>query len=227
MLAELVVLEQDAIVAVPPAWSMEEAATLPCAGVTAWNALYGNRVVQAGDLVVVQGSGGVSVFALQLAVAAGAEVAATSSSDRKLAALTQLGATVGVNYRSNPDWVAEVRSRAGREADHVVEVTGQLDMSLQVAASNGTVTVIGTTLGTDGPGVEIHPAVILQKCVTIRGVYVGSTAMLSKLARAMTTAGLRPVIDATFPFDQAVDAYRAIQRADHIGKIVIANPLPQ
>ena len=94
MLAELVVLEQDALVAVPDGWSFEEAATLPCAGVTAWNALYGDRVVRAGDLVVVQGSGGVSVFALQLAVAAGAEVAATSGSDRKLDALAQLGATV-------------------------------------------------------------------------------------------------------------------------------------
>ena len=130
MLAELVVLEQDAIVAVPDRWSFEEAATLPCAGVTAWNALYGGRVVRAGDLVVVQGSGGVSVFALQLAVAAGAEVAATSSSDRKLDALAQLGATVAVNYRSSPDWAADVRTRAGRAADHVIEVTGQLDLSL-------------------------------------------------------------------------------------------------
>jgi NADPH:quinone reductase-like Zn-dependent oxidoreductase len=225
MLAELVVLEHDALVAVPDGWTFEEAATLPCAGVTAWNALYGDRVVRAGDLVVVQGSGGVSVFALQLAVAAGAEVAATSSSDRKLDALVQLGATVGVNYRSSPDWPAEVR-RAGRAADHVVEVTGQLDASLQVVGANGTVTVIGTTLGTDGPGVEIHPAAILQKCVTIRGVYVGSTAMLSDLARAMGVAGLRPVIDSTFPFDKAVDAYRALLTADHIGKIVIANPLP-
>ncbi len=227
MLADLVVLEQDAMVAVPDGWSFEEAATLPCAGVTAWNALYGDRVVRAGDLVVVQGSGGVSVFALQLAVAAGAEVAATSSSDRKLDALARLGATVGVNYRSSPDWATEVRTRAGRAADHVVEVTGQLDVSLQVAAANGTVTVIGTTLGTDGPGVQIRPAVILQKCVTIRGVYVGSTAMLSDLARAMTVAGLRPVIDSTFPFEKAVDAYRAMLGADHIGKIVIANPLPQ
>jgi NADPH:quinone reductase-like Zn-dependent oxidoreductase len=227
MLAELVVLEQDAIVAVPHGWTFEEAATLPCAGVTAWNALYGDRVVRAGDLVVVQGSGGVSVFALQLAVAAGAEVAATSSSDRKLDALVQLGASVGVNYRSSPDWAAEMRTRAGRAADHVVEVTGQLDFSLQVAASNGTVTVIGTTLGTDGPGVEIHPALILQKCVTIRGVYVGSTTMLSDLARAMTVAGLRPVIHSTFHFDKAVDAYRALLRADHIGKIVITYPTPQ
>ena len=227
MLAELVVLEKDAIVAMPHGWSFEEAATLPCAGVTAWNALYGHRVVRAGDLVVVQGSGGVSVFAVQLAVAAGAEVAATSSSDRKLDALAQLGATVGVNYQSSPDWAAEVRTRAGRAADHVVEVTGQLDASLQVATSNGTVTVIGTTLGTDGPGVEIHPALILQKCVTIRGVYVGSTAMLSDLARAMTVSGLRPVIDSIFPLDNAADAYRALLRADHIGKIVITNPLPQ
>ena len=181
--------------------------------------------MRAGDLVVVQGSGGVSVFALQLAVAAGAEVAATSSSDRKLDVLAQLGATVGVNYRSSPDWAAEVRTRAGRAADHVIEVTGQLDLSLQVAASNGTVTVIGTTLGTDGAGVEIRPAVILQKCVTIRGVYVGSTAMLSDLARAMTVAGCRPVIDSTFPFDEAVDAYEALRGANHIGKIVIAKPL--
>ncbi len=227
MLAELVVLEQDAIVAVPDKWSFEEAATLPCAGVTAWNALYGGRVVRAGDLVVVQGSGGVSVFALQLAVAAGAEVAATSSSDRKLDVLAQLGATVAVNYRSSPDWAADVRTRAGRAADHVIEVTGQLDLSLQVAASNGTVTVIGTTLGTDGAGVEIRPAVILQKCVTIRGVYVGSTAMLSDVARAMTVAGCRPVIDSTFPFDEAVDAYEALRRANHIGKVVIAKPLAQ
>ena len=226
MLAELVVLEADAVVEVPDGWSFEEAATLPCAGVTAWNALYGHTVVRAGDLVVVQGSGGVSVFALRLAVAAGAQVAATSSSDRKLEALTRFGATIGVNYRSDPDWAAEVQARAGRAADHVVEVTGQLEASLEVVAPNGTVTVVGTTLGTDGARVEIRPGVILQKCATVRGVYVGSTAMLSDLARAMTVAGSRPVIDSTFPFDEAVDAYLALQRADHIGKIVIANPLP-
>ena len=120
-----------------------------------------------------------------------------------------------------------MRTRAGRASDHVVEVTGQLNLSLQVAASNGTVTVIGTTLGTDGAGVEIRHALILQKCVTIRGVYVGSTAMLSDLVRAMTVAGSRPVIDSTFPFDEAVDAYQTLLRADHIGKIVIANLLPE
>ena len=221
MLAELVVLEEDAVVTVPEGWSYEEAATLPCAGVTAWNALYGGRVVRAGDLVVVQGTGGVSVFALQLAVAAGAEVAATSSSDRKLETIAKLGATVGVNYRTTPDWAAEIRARAGRAADHVVEVTGQLDASLEVAASNGTVTVIGTTLSTDGPAVEIHPSTILQKCATIRGVYVGSTTMLRDLSRAMVVAGIRPVIDSAFPFDKAVDAYQAMLAADHVGKIVV------
>jgi NADPH:quinone reductase-like Zn-dependent oxidoreductase len=221
MLAELAVLEQDAVVAVPDGWSDEEAATLPCAGVTAWNALYGGRTVRAGELVVVQGTGGVSLFGLQLAAAAGAEVAATSGSDRKLDVLATLGAGTRVNYRTTPDWAAEIRARAGRGADHVVEVTGQLDASLDVADPNGVVTVIGTTLATRGPAVEMHPGVLLQKGVTIRGVYVGSTAMLADLSRAMVTAGIRPVIDSTFGIEEAPAAYRAMLAAQHIGKIVI------
>jgi NADPH:quinone reductase-like Zn-dependent oxidoreductase len=221
MLAELVVLEEDALVQIPEGWSFEEAATLPCAGVTAWNALYGDKVVRPGDLVVTQGTGGVSIFALQLAVAAGAEVAATSSSDHKLGAIAELGANVRVNYRSTPDWAQEVRTRAGRGADHVVEVTGQLNDSLRVAAPNGTVVVIGTTLGVEGGMVEVRLREIREKCATIRGVYVGPTAMLSDLVRAMAVAGTRPVIDSIFPFDNVVDAYQALLRADHIGKIVI------
>ncbi len=221
MLAELVVLEEDALVRIPEGWSFEEAATLPCAGVTAWNALYGDNVVRPGDLVVTQGTGGVSIFALQLAVAAGAEVAATSSSDDKLEAITKLGATVRVNYRSTPDWAQEVRTQAGRGADHVVEVTGQLNDSLRVAASGGTVAIVGTTLGVEGGMVEIRLREIREKCATIRGVYVGSTAMLGDLARAMSFSGTRPVIDSIFPFANATDAYQSLRRAQHIGKIVI------
>jgi len=222
MLAELVVVEEDAVVAIPDGWSFEEAATLPCAGVTAWNALFGAVPLRPGELVVVQGTGGVSVFALQLAAAAGAEVAVTSSSDEKLAVVAGMGASVGVNYRTTPNWAAAIRSGAGRGADHVVEVTGQLDASLEVVASNGSIAVVGTTLGTEAPVVEIHPGVILQKGATIRGIYVGSTAMLADLIQAMVTSDIRPVIDRTFAFDETPQAYRAMMSAGHIGKIVIA-----
>ena len=221
MLAELVALPESALVAVPEGWSFEEAATLPCAGVTAWHALFEDRPVRPGDLVVVQGTGGVSVFALQLARLAGAQVAATSSSDRKLEVMAELGATFRVNYRTTPDWAAEVRAVAGRDADHVVEVTGQLDASLSLAGPNGTVTVIGTTLGTDGPTVAISPSRLLRNSLHLRGVYVGSTAMLRRLASAMASADVRPVIDSVHPFDDAVAAYETMAAATHLGKIVV------
>jgi NADPH:quinone reductase-like Zn-dependent oxidoreductase len=223
LLAEIVILEEDAVVAVPQGWSFEEAAAVPCAGVTAWNALHGLRPVRRGDLAVVQGSGGVSVFALQLAWLAGAEVAATSSSDRKLAAVAELGASVLVNYRTTPDWAAEVRSRAGRGADHVIEVTGQLDASIEVAAPNGVINVIGTVLGADRPVIEIHPGALTQKVLVLRGIYVGSTTMLGAVLHTLATGDVRPVIHSTFGFDDAPDAYRALAAANHIGKIVIAS----
>jgi NADPH:quinone reductase-like Zn-dependent oxidoreductase len=220
VLAEEVALPADVPVGVPAGWSYEESATLPCAGVTAWNALTGGpRRAGEGDLVVVQGTGGVSIFALQLAVHRGAQVAVTSSSDAKLAVVSGLGAAVGVNYRTMPDWPAAVRDRAGRGADHVVEVTGQLEASLRVAASGATISIIGTTLG--GTLVPVDAALIQQKVATVRGIFVGSAAMLQALADELADAGIRPVIDKMFDFEDTPGAYHVLGAATHVGKIVI------
>lgn len=221
VLAELVSFPSDAVTAVPQSWSDEEAATLPCAAVTAWNALTAApQALGRGDLLLVQGTGGVSIFALQLGVARGAEVLVTSSSDEKLATAIGLGATFGVNYLSRPDWAAAARERAGRGATHVVEVTGQLDRSLAAAASGATIAIVGTTLGGD-EGSSVDAARIQQKLATIRGVFVGSVAMLDAVAKELASADRRPVIDTVIPFDDAPAAYAALAAAGHVGKIVI------
>jgi NADPH:quinone reductase-like Zn-dependent oxidoreductase len=220
VLAEEVALPADVLVGVPQGWSYEESATLPCAGVTAWNALTGGaRRVGEGDLIVVQGTGGVSVFALQLAVHRGAQVAVISSSDAKLAVVSGLGAALGVNYRTVADWPAAVRERAERGADHVVEVTGQLEASLRAAASGATISIIGTTLA--GTRVPVDAALIQQKVATVRGIFVGSATMLRALAHELAEAGIRPVIDKVFDFEDTPSAYQELSAASHVGKIVI------
>ena len=220
VLAEEVLFEQSGLVHVPDHLSFEEAATLPCAAVTAWNALHGGQYpVQPGQTVLVLGTGGVSVFALQFARMAGCRVIATSSSDDKLARVRELGADVTINYRAQPDWEQEVlRATNGRGVDHVVEVggAGTLPRSIAACALGGQIALIGVLTGG-----QVDPATIMRRSITLRGIYVGSRAMFEAMNRAISHAVLRPVIDRVFEFGEAPAAYRHLEAAGHLGKIVI------
>jgi NADPH:quinone reductase-like Zn-dependent oxidoreductase len=219
MLAEYKLLDQAGVVKLPEHLSFEEGATLPCAAVTAWNALYGLRRVAAGETVLILGTGGVSIFGLQFAHAAGARVITTSASDEKLQRVRRLGADDTINYKATPDWEKEVlRLTSGRGVDHVVEVGGAatLPKSIASATRGGIVSLIGVL--TKG---EINPMPILGGGVIVRGLLVGSREMFEAMNRAITLHRIKPVVDKVFPFDQAKDAYRYLQSQAHLGKVVI------
>jgi NADPH:quinone reductase-like Zn-dependent oxidoreductase len=219
MLAQYVVLEEDGVVALPAHLSFEEGATLPCAAVTAWHALAEHARIVAGQTVLVQGTGGVSIFALQLARLMGAQVIVTSSSEEKLARAKELGATHGVNYKTVPDWDEAVVELTGGGVDHVVEVGGPatLAQSLRAIRIGGRITMIGVLSG----AAEINPMAIFARRANVQGISVGSTQMFEAMNRLIAASGLRPVIDKVFAFDQAADAYRHLQSAKHFGKVVI------
>ena len=225
VLAEQRTFDADGLVKVPAHLSYDEAATLPCAAVTAWDALFnGPDPVKPGDAVLTLGTGGVSVFAIQFARLAGARVIATSSSDEKLDRARQLGATDGINYRSTPDWEKAVKELTdGRGVDAVVEVggAGTLPKSLASVRRGGTVSVIGLLTG---PGGEINPLVLIPRAAVMRGVYVGSRATFEAMNRALSLHQLRPAVDRTFDFEQAKDAYRHLASGSHFGKVVIRIP---
>jgi NADPH:quinone reductase-like Zn-dependent oxidoreductase len=219
VLADYVVFDHEGLVRVPAHLSFEEAATLPCAGVTAWNALYGGRPLRAGETVLVLGTGGVSVFALQFAHAAGARVIATSSSDDKLARVNGLGARDGINYRNHPEWQVEVQELTGGVgADYVVEVggAGTLPRSMEAVRVGGQIPLIGVLSGG-----EINPTTALRRNLTLRGIYVGSRQMFEAMNRAIELHRIHPVVDRVFDFGHAKDAYRRLQSQAHVGKVVI------
>ena len=221
VLAEYAVFEQNGLVHLPAHLSFEEGATLPCAAVTAWNALYGGRPLIAGQSVLVLGTGGVSIFALQLAHAAGARVIATSSSDAKLTRATALGASDGVNYRQQPEWQQAVLAlTGGRGVDHVVEVggPGTLPRSIEAARLGGQIHLIGVLGGGAG---EINPTTAMRKGLILRGIYVGSRQMFEAMNRAIELHRLHPVIDRAFDFDEAKAAFRHLQGQTHLGKVVV------
>jgi NADPH:quinone reductase-like Zn-dependent oxidoreductase len=219
MLREYAVLEEDGVVKLPPHLSFEEGATLPCAAVTAWQALVEHAHLVAGQSVLVQGTGGVSIFALQFARLMGAQVILTSSSDDKLARAKQLGAGHLVNYKTNPDWEKEVVEVSGEGVDHVVEVggPGTLAQSLRAIRIGGKITMIGVLSG----AADINPMLIFARRANVQGISVGSRQMFEAMNRAISVGGLKPVIDKLFPFDAAPSAYRHLQSAQHFGKIVI------
>ena len=219
MLAQYVVLEQDGVVALPAHLTFEEAATLPCAAVTAWHALAEHARIVAGETVLVQGTGGVSIFALQLARLMGARVIVTSSSDEKLARAKALGATHGVNYKATPEWDKAVVELTGSGVDHVVEVggPGTLARSLRAIRVGGKVTMIGVLSG----AAEINPMLIFSRRANVQGISVGSTQMFEAMNRAIAASGLKPIIDKVFAFGEAPAAYRHLQSAQHFGKVVI------
>jgi NADPH:quinone reductase-like Zn-dependent oxidoreductase len=220
MLAEEVVLDERGVIEVPAYLTWAEAATLPCAAVTAWHALVSAGRLRAGDTVLVLGTGGVSLFALQFARLHGARVIATSGSDAKLERARALGADGTVNYRTMPAWDDAVLALTGGEGvDHVVEVggAGTLPRSLRAARLGGRVSLIGVLTGG-----EIDPRPVLGRSLTLQGIYVGSRAMFADMNRAISGHGLKPVIDRIFPFAEAAAAYRHLEGAGHFGKVVIA-----
>lgn len=220
MLAEEVLLEEDGALAIPGHLSWEEASTLPCAALTAWNALVDSGGLQAGQTVLVLGTGGVSIFALQFAKLFGARVIVTSSSDEKLERAKSLGADDLVNYRRTPDWASEVvRLTAGEGVDHVVEVggAGTLPQSLQAAKISGQVSVIGVVAG----GGEINPLPLIPKALRLQGIYVGSRVMFEAMNTAIALHRLSPVVDRVTPFEDAKEAYNDLPTGRHFGKIVV------
>jgi NADPH:quinone reductase-like Zn-dependent oxidoreductase len=217
LLAEAVVLPQDGVVGVPAHLSDEEAATLPCAALTAWNAV-AEGGVRAGDTVLIQGTGGVSLFALQFARLLGARVIATSSSDAKLQRVQQLGAAEGINYKTTPEWGDRARDLSGG-VDHVVEVggAGTLGQSLKAVRSGGTISLIGVLSGVG----QMNPLPILMKAVRLQGIFVGSRDMFEAMNRAIALHQLRPVIDRVFPMSAARDAWRHLESGAHFGKVCL------
>jgi NADPH:quinone reductase-like Zn-dependent oxidoreductase len=220
VLAEEVVLPETGLVRVSDHLSYEEAATLPCAGVTAWRSLFHAASIKPGDTVLTLGTGGVSIFAVQFAHMAGARVIATSSSDAKLSRVRQLGATDVINYKTQPDWEKTVRElTGGAGVDVVVEVggAGTFPRSLRAVKTGGTIALIGVLTGQG----QIDPLSILMRTVRVQGIYVGSAAMFEEMNRAIEVGRIKPVIDRVFPFENASDALRLMETGAHFGKIVI------
>ena len=223
MLAEEVILDEDALVKLPAGMSFVDAATMPCAGVTAWNAIFeSSNNIRPGDTVLLLGTGGVSILGLQLARAAGLQVIITSSSDAKLQRARELGAHHTINYRSFPEWQEEVlRATRGVGAHVVLEVGGKGTVNRSVAstAMGGSVAVIG---GVSGFGGEVNPATLLAGAKRMVGIFVGSRTMLEKVMRFADTCAIQPVVDRVFTFDQTKEAYRYMESGSHFGKVVIA-----
>jgi NADPH:quinone reductase-like Zn-dependent oxidoreductase len=221
MLAEFVVLHEEGVVHVPQYLSDEEAASLPCAAVTAWHALVGEGSLKSGDIVVAQGTGGVSIFALQLALLSGARVIITSSSDEKLARAIKMGASDGINYKTTPDWDKRVRELTGGVgADYIVEVggAGTLTQSMKCIKGGGQISLIGVLTGGTG---TINPLPILMRNIRLQGIFVGSREMFEAMNRSIALHKMKPVVDRVFPFAEAVEAYRYMETGSHFGKVAI------
>ena len=221
MLAEYVVLEEEGVVKIPAHLSPEEGATLPCAGVTVWHAMMEHARLVAGQTVLLQGTGGVSVFGLQLAHAMGIRTVVTSSSDDKLARAKLLGADHGINYKTTPDWdKAAIDITGGRGVDQVVEVggAGTFAKSFGAIRVGGKITMIGNL---SGPATELNPGLIMARRANIQGISVGSTQMFEAMNRAIAANRIKPVIDKVFGFDDVKAAYHHMAAGAHFGKIVI------
>jgi NADPH:quinone reductase-like Zn-dependent oxidoreductase len=219
--AERAVLPESAVLKMPPGYDFAEAATLPIAALTAWSALVTAGGLQAGQTVLTLGTGGVSIFALQIAKALGARVIITSSSAEKLERVKQLGADQGINYRAQPDWEKAVLEITGGEgADVVVENGGAktLGQSLKAARAGGVVALLGALTGLQG---EINIAPIPMKRLTVAGIMVGSRKAFEDMVVFFESHRIRPVIDRRFPFDRLREAFDHMAAGRHLGKIVI------
>jgi len=221
VLAEYVVFDEQDAVAVPAHLSVEAAAALPCAAVTAWRALVELGRVAPGETVLLIGTGGVSIFALQFARLAGARVLITSSSDGKLKRARSLGADGCINYRTNPDWEREVMKLTdGRGVDHVLEVggSGTLSRSIASVAVGGRIALIGVLTGVGDPG---SPYGLLGRQASIHGVFVGSRGHFERMNAAIAVNRLEPIVDRIFRFDEAAAAYRYLESGAHFGKVAL------
>lgn len=222
MLAEKVVLPASGVVKFPDHLSFEDASTLPCAAVTAWYAQFVGGDVKPGKTVLLLGTGGVSIFALQFAKLAGAKVILTSSDDAKLERAAALGADLTINYRANPEWQKEVvRLTDGRGADHAVEVggPGALNRTLEAVRYGGSISLMGVLTGLSD---AVATGLMLTKNIKIQGTYVGSVGLFEEMNRAIAFHRLKPVIDRVFPFDKAKDALAHLESGRHFGKVVIS-----
>ncbi len=220
VLREYGAFNESGLVRIPDHLSFEEAATLPCAAVTAWNALVHCGNLKAGETVLTLGTGGVSIFALQFAKMHGARVIATSSSDEKLTRARKLGADETINYTKTPDWDKDVaRLTDGIGVDHVVEVggAGTLAKSVKSARIGGRIYVIGVLASGDG----FNHIEILMKSICMQGVFVGSRRMFEDMNRAIAANSMKPVIDKVFAFDQVREALAYMESGSHFGKIVL------
>ncbi len=218
---ERMVAEAEGLVHVPAHLSDQEAATLPCAGLTAWSAIVTQGQVAPGDTVLVQGTGGVSIFAMQFAKLAGARVIVTSSSDEKLARARALGADETINYRSNPEWgKLALELTNGRGVDHVVEVggAGTLEQSVKAVRFAGTISIIGVLAGAAAP---FNVVPVLMRNLRLQGVVVGSREGFEAMNRALAAARLVPVVDRVFPFAEARAAFELMAAGGHFGKICL------
>lgn len=222
MLSEVVVFPAHSLVRVPEHFSFEEAATLPCAGLTAWCALRRSGFI-AGASVLLQGTGGVSIWGLQIVLASGGRTIITSSSDEKLERAKSLGASETINYRTTPDWDKEVwRLTQKRGVDHILEVggPGTLGKSLASVASGGNIAQIGVLTGFEAPDVSLFP--LVSKNATMSGIYVGDVESFREFARFLEVTQIQPVIDRTFAFEETREAYDYMKSGAHFGKIVVS-----
>ena len=223
-LAEYIGLHEDGVVTVPKHLSFEQAATLPCAGVTAWNALMASgRSVKPGETVLCLGTGGVSMLAMQFAKAAGARVIVTSSNDEKLERALSYGATHTINYRRFPDWDNQVAALTeGRGVDHIIEIggVGTLARSYRSIGFAGKIALIGFLAAPDGDE-GANPFPLMPKGASLQGIGVGSTRMFEDMNRAIQIHGIAPIVDRVYDFDHAPDAFRRLASREFVGKIVV------
>ncbi|KAL0942036.1 zinc-containing alcohol dehydrogenase [Colletotrichum truncatum] len=233
LLGEYFLFPKTGVVKIPDYLSFEEASCLPCAALTAWNALYGLVPLRPGQVVLLQGTGGVSTFGLQIAHAAGAVTIVTSSSDEKLLRAKELGATHIINYQANPDWAAEAKKlTGGRGVDHILEVGGTLTLqaSFDAISFNGLIHSIGHITNPDplGAGKDLRGPdaafLALDRHCILRGVVVGSREQLQDMLACFEAKQIRPVIDKVFDFENTREAYDYLWSSKHTGKVVIRVP---
>lgn len=226
VLSEMVIVGEDALVQIPDGLSYEEAATLPCAGVTAWNALISHGGLKSGETVLTLGTGGVSIFALQFAKMKGARVIITSSSDEKLQRARELGADETINYKTTLDWeqrVFELTEKTG--VDHVIELggAGTLQKSLEAVRYGGRISLIGVLTGFEG---LINPWPVIARSVTLQGIYVGSRAMFEDMLLAISLNGMKPAVDRVYEFGDVRTAFEDMGSGSHFGKLVVRVGIP-
>lgn len=220
-MAEEAILSATAVTSIPEGYSYAEAATLPCAGLTAWRGLMVEGGLQAGDTVLIEGSGGMSILALQLAKAAGATIYATTSSPAKAERLKEMGAVQVVNYKEDPKWGKTINKLSGGGVDHVLDVGGGSTMkqSIEAVAVGGHIASIGI-LGGGRTGEIVFPKLFF-KHIRMTGLAVGSNLMQQKMVRAINVSGIQPIVDKSFAFDQLADAFRYQESGQQFGKIVL------